>query len=65
MRDAQDAQVLSEDRGRRTVRLFDLAHGTHFQMRTDTSRQQRKAGGAGRGDSRDGRLPLYAEGDAA
>jgi hypothetical protein len=66
MREAQDAQTLYEDLGRKIVQLAFLALATHLQIDLrETARQQPKAGGAGTGASTDGPLPLFAEGETA
>jgi len=67
MQQAQDARIGREDLGRRIVHLSFLALAAHLteDRARETVRQQPKAGGAGRGESTDGRLPQLAEGDAA
>jgi hypothetical protein len=64
MREAQDARMRA-DGGSNFDSISTLAHAAQFNAGRETARQQRKAGGAGRGGSTDGWLPFYAEGDAA
>ena len=64
MREAQDAQELGRDLGRRIVQAAYLALAVHLH-RDEQARQQQMAGGAGRGFSTDGSLPLSAEEEAA
>ena len=63
MREAQDAQELCRELGRRIVQAAYLALAVHLH-RDDQARQQQQAGGAGRDISTDGKLPLSAEGEA-
>ncbi|HEV8291218.1 MAG TPA: hypothetical protein VGP94_04825 [Tepidisphaeraceae bacterium] len=64
MREAQDAQALCRELGRRIVQAAYLALAVHLH-RDQQARQQQQAGGAGRDISTDGELPLSAEGEAA
>ena len=64
MREAQDAQALCRELGRRIVQAAFLALAVHLH-RDEQARQQQKAGGAGRDLSTDGELPLSAERGAA
>ena len=64
MREAQDAQELGRDLGRRIVQAAYLALAVHLH-RDEQARQQQMAGGAGRTISTDGSLPLSAEEEAA
>ena len=63
MNEAQDARELSRGLGRRIVQAAYLALAVHLH-RDEQARQQQKAGGAGRENSTDGWLPLFAEGEA-
>jgi hypothetical protein len=63
MREAQDAQELCRELGRRIVQAAYLALAVHLH-RDEQARQQQMAGGAGRGFSTDGSLPLSAEREA-
>lgn len=63
MQQAQDAQALCRELGRRIVQAAYLALAVHLH-RDEQARQQQKAGGAGREFSTDGELPLSAEGEA-
>ena len=63
MREAQDAQELCRELGRRIVQAAYLALAVHLH-RDEQARQQQQAGGAGRDISTDGKLPLSAEGEA-
>lgn len=64
MREAQDAQALCRELGRRIVQAAYLALAVHLH-RDEQARQQQMAGGAGRDLSTDGSLPLSAEEEAA
>ena len=63
MREAQDAQALCRELGRRIDQAAYLALAVHLH-RDQQARQQQKAGGAGRDFSTDGELPLSAEREA-
>ncbi len=63
MNEAQDAQELCRSLGRRIVQAAYLALAVHLH-RDEQARQQQQAGGAGRDISTDGKLPLFAEGEA-
>ena len=63
MREAQDAQALCRELGRRIVQAAYLALAVHLH-RDEQARQQQMAGGAGRDLSTDGSLPLSAEREA-
>jgi len=64
MREAQEAQELYRGLGRRIVQAAYLALAVHLH-RDQQARQQQQAGGAGRDISTDGKLPPFAEGEAA
>jgi hypothetical protein len=60
MCEAQDAQDVYRDLGRKIVQAAYLALAVHLND-DEQARQQRMAGGAGRGKSTDGKLPSSAE----
>ena len=62
MHEAQDAQALCRELGRRIVQAAYLALAVHLHR--DEQARQQKAGGAGRTFSTDGTLPLSAEREA-
>ena len=63
MNEAQDAQALCRELGRRIVQAAYLALAVHLH-RDEQARQQQMAGGADQDFSTDGSLPLSAESEA-